>query len=66
MLYTSYLKFLIWFLFVFFLFQLMSLILEHFVYSWYKDISVNDQFVDDVRHVIRFASTSFGYRLSKV
>ncbi|XP_066970782.1 sorting nexin-14-like isoform X4 [Macrobrachium rosenbergii] len=46
--------------------ELFNLTLDHYVYVWYREISVHDQLADEIRSLIRFAVASLASRLSKV
>ncbi|KAK7076524.1 Sorting nexin-14 [Halocaridina rubra] len=46
--------------------ELLNLTLDHYVYVWYREISVHDQLADEIRFIIRYAVANISSRLSKV
>ncbi|XP_047735590.1 sorting nexin-14, partial [Hyalella azteca] len=46
--------------------ELLTLVLDEHVYSWYREFSVHDQLADEVRYVIRYAVCVLHARLQEV
>ncbi|XP_074646069.1 sorting nexin-14-like [Tubulanus polymorphus] len=46
--------------------ELLSLVLKNFVYTWYRDISDNEAFVDELRASMRFMAAILYRRLKKI
>ncbi|KAF2363149.1 Phox-associated domain [Trinorchestia longiramus] len=46
--------------------ELLTLVLDEHVYSWYREFSVHDQLADEVRSVIRYAVCVLQARLQEV
>ncbi|CAL4096270.1 unnamed protein product, partial [Meganyctiphanes norvegica] len=46
--------------------QLLNLVLDQHVYSWYREISVHDQLADEIRYIIRYATAAVATRLTKL
>ncbi|XP_013383349.1 sorting nexin-14 isoform X2 [Lingula anatina] len=46
--------------------QFLNLVLENFVYTWYRDLSQDEAFVDELRTSLRFIVAVFLRRLKKV
>lgn len=42
------------------------MVLDQYVYSWYREISIHDQLVDEIRYIIRYAVAALATKLSKV
>lgn len=46
--------------------QLLTMVLDHYVFTWYREISIHDQLVDEIRYIIRYAVAALATKLSKV
>ncbi|XP_076459987.1 sorting nexin-14-like isoform X3 [Babylonia areolata] len=46
--------------------EFLSLVLKEFVYTWYKDLSLDEEFVDELRTDIRFLASVLFRRMRKV
>lgn len=46
--------------------QLLTMVLDHYVFVWYREISIHDQLVDEIRYIIRYAVAALATKLSKV
>ncbi|XP_063864113.1 sorting nexin-14-like isoform X4 [Scylla paramamosain] len=42
------------------------MVLDHYVFTWYREISIHDQLVDEIRYIIRYAVAALATKLSKV
>lgn len=49
-----------------FLHQLLTMVLDNYVYTWYQEISVHDQLSDEIRYLIRYAMAAIATKLTKV
>ncbi|XP_045112989.1 sorting nexin-14-like isoform X3 [Portunus trituberculatus] len=46
--------------------ELLTMVLDHYVFTWYREISIHDQLVDEIRYIIRYAVAALATKLSKV
>lgn len=44
-------------MFVFFFFQLLNKILDEFITSWYKDVSTNSDFQNEIKRCVRYTAS---------
>ena len=42
------------------------MVLDKYVFSWYREISIHDQLIDEVRYIIRYAVAALATKLTKV
>ncbi|MPC30085.1 Sorting nexin-14 [Portunus trituberculatus] len=45
--------------------ELLTMVLDHYVFTWYREISIHDQLVDEIRYIIRYAVAALATKLSK-
>ncbi|XP_050722832.1 sorting nexin-14-like isoform X3 [Eriocheir sinensis] len=46
--------------------ELLTMVLDNYVYTWYQEISVHDQLSDEIRYLIRYAMAGLATKLTKV
>lgn len=46
--------------------EFISIVLKEYIYTWYKDLSQDEEFVDELRTNIRFLASVFFRRLKKI
>ncbi|KAK3881630.1 hypothetical protein Pcinc_013938 [Petrolisthes cinctipes] len=46
--------------------ELLNQTLDHYVYSWYREVSIHDQLADEIRYLIRYAVAALATKLSKI